>query len=445
MTPREQVARNLAAALLAREWTPIGMANAMRSVLGRSKAKAQTALIVRLIELEAGPAPPSPDRIVRMLLGSDDFDVASSAVRRGRKRLRIVLSAPLAQPSVEFCSTKAPPIATLGALADWLGLSCSELDWLADTRQQAARTLIPDLQHYRYIFIPKRRGLPRLVEEPKPRLKTIQRRILREILGHAAPHEAAHGFVADRSCLTAAAKHAGEAMVITADLESFFARTPIRRVHGIFRSLGYPWAVARALTGLCTSSTPPAVFERASSGGGHDPWTRRQFASPHLPQGAPTSPALANLAAWRMDVRLSGLAKSFDATYTRYADDLAFSGGEMLRDRAPTFLAAIADITADEGYSVNRGKTRLMPSSGRQRITGLIVNVGLNVPREDYDRLKATLNNCLRGDPAAQNRDGHPDFRAHLEGRVGWVEQVNPARGAKLRRLLRIIRWDDAA
>ena len=442
MTLREQIARNLAAALLAREWTPTGMAHAMRAVLGRSKAKAQTALIVRLIELDAGPAPPTPQRIVRMLLDSDDFHVASAAIRRGRKRLQIVLSPPLPQPSAEFFVTSAPHIATTGDLADWLGLSPRDLDWFAGARRQARHTLIPVLQHYRFAFIPKRSGLPRLVEEPKPRLKAIQRRILHEILTHAPPHQAAHGFVAGRSALTSAEKHAGEVMVVTLDLESFFTRTPARRIHAIFHSLGYPWAVARALTGLCTTETPPAVFARPSAGGRHDPRVRQLFATPHLPQGAPTSPALANLAAWQMDVRLTGLAKSFSATYTRYADDLAFSGGEELAGRVSTLIAAVSDIVGSEGHALNAAKTHVMPTSRRQRVTGIVVNDRCNVPRDDYDRLKAILHNCRRNGPEAENRNGHRDFRAHLEGRVGWVEQVNPARGAKLRRMLAGIRWD---
>jgi hypothetical protein len=71
----------------------------------------------------------------------------------------------------------------------------------------------------------------------------------------------------------------------------------------------------------------------------------------------------------------------------------------------------------------------------------VVANRRLNVGRPDFDRLKATLTNCLRHGPASQNHDGHTDFRAHLEGRVGWVESINPERGKKLRALLAQIAW----
>jgi hypothetical protein len=101
----------------------------------------------------------------------------------------------------------------------------------------------------------------------------------------------------------------------------------------------------------------------------------------------------------------------------------------------------VSAIASEEGFSLNGQKKRVMPSSRRQLVTGLVVNRGLNVPRRAYDALKATLHNCVRFGPESQRR-GVQHFRAHLEGRVAWVEQVNPRRGAKLRRLFDGIAWD---
>jgi len=240
---------------------------------------------------------------------------------------------------------------------------------------------------------------------------------------------------------SAARVHAGEAVVVVVDLKDFFLTTPLRRVYGLFRSLGYPWAVARLLTGLCSSATPPSVFLALPESRRPDWRTRKIYESPHLPQGTPTSPALANFAARQLDVRLHGLARSFDANYTRYADDLAFSGDDSFARRCHSFLAAVEDIAADEGYALNKRKTRIMRRSGCQRVTGLVVNDHLNVARADYDALKATLHNCAKNGPQAENRAGHPDFRAHLEGRVVWVENVNRARGERLRRMFEEIWW----
>ena len=98
-----------------------------------------------------------------------------------------------------------------------------------------------------------------------------------------------------------------------------------------------------------------------------------------------------------------------------------------------------------EGFALNHDKTRIMRRGGCQRITGLVVNQHLNVPRADFDALKATLHNCLRHGPERQNRDGHADFRAHLDGRITWVENVNPRRGLRLRRMFENIQWSDRA
>lgn len=166
------------------------------------------------------------------------------------------------------------------------------------------------------------------------------------------------------------------------------------------------------------------------------------FAAPHLPAGAPTSPALANLAAFGLDTRLAGLARTFGANYTRYADDLTFSGDTTLARRVTRFLGIVAEITADEGYAINQRKTRVMPQTTRQQVTGIVVNSHNNVSRTEYDRLKAVLHNCARNGPVAENRDNHSDFRAHLNGRVTWAENINPQRARKLRTLYDQIAWD---
>ena len=161
----------------------------------------------------------------------------------------------------------------------------------------------------------------------------------------------------------------------------------------------------------------------------------------HLPQGAPTSPALANLLAWTLDRRLHGLARVMEANYTRYADDLAFSGGGEFANGIDRFGKVVATIVHEEGFSLNAAKTRVMPRSGAQRVTGIVVNEHCNVGRAEFDTLKAVLHNCVRTNPASQNRAMVADFRAHLGGRVSWVEQINPPRGAKLRRLYDRIDW----
>ena len=165
------------------------------------------------------------------------------------------------------------------------------------------------------------------------------------------------------------------------------------------------------------------------------------YAQPHLPQGAPTSPALANICSWRMDCRLAGLAKAAGAHYTRYADDLAFSGDEDFEKRVERFSNHVAAILNGEGFSVNHRKTRIMRQGVRQHLAGLVTNERINIKRTDFDLLKAILTNCIRTGPENQNRDAHPQFRAHIDGRVAFAEMVNPAKGQRLRRLFEQIQW----
>jgi hypothetical protein len=140
-------------------------------------------------------------------------------------------------------------------------------------------------------------------------------------------------------------------------------------------------------------------------------------------------------------MRLAALARAYGAHFTRYADDLAFSGDQTFATKATAFLTAVKNITDDEGFLLNSRKTRVMRRGGCQRITGIVVNDHVNVPRPAYDELKAILHNCCKNRPDTQNRAGLRDFRAHLEGRVAWVEQVNALRGQRLRRIFNEIRW----
>jgi RNA-directed DNA polymerase len=161
--------------------------------------------------------------------------------------------------------------------------------------------------------------------------------------------------------------------------------------------------------------------------------------------GAPTSPAIANLCCWRLDQRLAGLARAAGATYTRYADDLAFSGNEAFAGHAIRFAIHVAAIALEEGFPVHHRKTRLMRPGVRQHLAGIVINRHSNIPRRDFDELKAILTNCVRTGPGAQNRNRHPDFRAHLAGRIGFVESIHPQRGQRLRALFQRIPWVDDA
>ncbi|MCB9780311.1 MAG: RNA-directed DNA polymerase [Alphaproteobacteria bacterium] len=319
-----------------------------------------------------------------------------------------------------------PELPTDDALAAWLGLELGPLRAFADL-QDRARHHPPAWRNYQHRWIGRR-----LIEAPKARLKHVQRRVLHGILDALVVHPAAHGFVRGRDRRSHAAPHVGHEVVARVDLARFFPSIHRRRVTGLFEAMGYPRRVARLLAGLCAARTPPDVVEAGPA----DAPVR--YDAPHLPQGAPTSPAVANALCWRLDQRLSARATASGHVYSRYADDLTISGP---RRGMRALVAAVQVIAADEDFVVAADKTRVMHQSEQQRVTGIVVNAQPGVPRRERERLEAILVNCGRTDPAAQNRDGHPDFAAHLRGRVAAVGAVNARHGEKLLALWQAVDW----
>ena len=325
-------------------------------------------------------------------------------------------------------------INTPGELGTQLDLSPTELEWYADLKQMERTVKTEQLRHYRYHQFEKRSGGSRLIEAPKQNLKGFQRWILRSILDHVPPHQAVHGFRKGHSIQSYAAPHTGQQLVVRMDLKNFFNSIGAARVVRLFEALGYAPSVARSLTGLCTNSTPAEFIDFRSPGAS-------TLASPHLPQGAPTSPALANLVCYRLDQRMGALANSFGARYTRYADDMAFSGDGRFARGIDRLIETAETIVADEGFYVNHDKTTAKGQNERQVIAGLVVNSHTNVHRRDYDRLKAILHDAATNGAAVANRDQHPQFRSYLQGHIGFVQATNPQRARKLWRLFDRIDW----
>ena len=147
------------------------------------------------------------------------------------------------------------------------------------------------------------------------------------------------------------------------------------------------------------------------------------------------------MSAYSLDVRLSGLARAFGATYTRYADDLTFSGPQALSRSLRDFIPLVSQVIRQERFRVNKAKRQVIRANRALVVTGIVVNRKLNIRRRHYDRLKAVLHNCVRHGPSSQNRGGHPRFAHHLRGRIAYVSQLNAARGEKLLALYNCIDW----
>ena len=413
--------RPFAASLSQQAWTETAIERHLRARLPARLARIARPLASALVERFPQAVSPDPPIILTFLKDQPETARIWAFVRQTGAQAAFPLGQPGFAPAPALANLGLPSLGTTAELADWLAVTPDQLVRFADLRGLSATTASPFAPHYRHHFVPKRDGTLRLIEEPKPFLKRLQRRILSGILDRVPPHDAAWGFRTGRSCIAAAARHGGEEIVVGFDLADFFPGIAFSRVHSLFRSVGYPAAVARALAGLCSAIVPhdalpdPRIAARE--------WLRHR----HLPQGAPTSPALANLAAYRLDCRLAGLARSLGASFTRYADDLTFSGDHRI---APILTRAVPEIVRDAGFRLNPAKTRLAGRSQRQTVTGLVVNQHVNIPRPEYDRLKATIHRL--SDPDDPRR-ADPAFLASLSGRIAWVEQVSPGRSLRLR------------
>ncbi len=437
---RRRLARALAGAMLAGEPDLHAICERLAETLGREFGWARL-LANRVLAAYANQVRPRHAELEAFLLRDRRFHWGCTRFAGELRVVRLVVGAPVMQPLGKASTWALPPIETEAALAKWLNLNPTELEWFADLKAiNCKRDSSQQLQHYHFRLVKKSFGSMRLIEAPKGRMKLIQRQILREILDRIPAHACAHGFVPDRSILTFAHPHVGQAVVLRMDLRNFFPSIQRARIQSIFRMLGYPERVSDLLGGICTNAVPRSVFHGIA--GETQGGLRQLYEQTHLPQGAPCSPMLANLCAYRLDCRLSGLARAAGAVYTRYADDLAFSGTGEFELGISRFAEAVRRIAEDEGFAIHPAKTKAMRQGQRQQLAGIVVNQKVNIGRDEFDRLKAILTNCARYGPASENREGLPDFRAHLQGRISFVAMVRPEKGSKLRAVFASIPWD---
>ncbi len=378
----------------------------------------------------------------------------STTLRRQGRTLRVVRGAPYRFARPNFASPGdfndlsedhnadalkvygLPELRTPEELAHWLEIPLGKVAWLTGRFFENERPQSEQEAHYHFHWVKKKTAGYRLIEAPKVLLKTVQTQILRDILDLVPAHPAAHGFVKRRSIRSNAAPHVGSAWVLKLDLTNFYPSVPFSRVVAIFRSLGYCREVAIWLGRLTTSGIPSNLSspDRLAN-------TVWPYRSRHLPQGAPTSPALANLSAFSLDVRLNGLAAKYGARYTRYADDLTLSGPGKSIPALKEIIPFAEWIVRNERFSTNKSKRRVLRRHQQQTVTGIVVNEKLTLSRAEFDQLKAILTNCIRHGGTSQNRAGHADFRSHLRGRIGHFLSVNRERGEKLRVLFQQIDW----
>ena len=432
----------LVAAILRTFWHPQSVLEYILDSLppNNRRAKWPANLVSRLFTTFVQPPAPSVSQL-QAFLQSDRQLAATLGRLKSLPKLSPLPSGDGSRPHPSLKHLDLPRVASRAALANCLSVPASTLAAFCEVRRPAEGVRYR-YEHYHYRWLPKRYGSFRLIEAPKERLKEIQSRILQLILDRVPAHPAATAFLKGRSIGEALTMHVGQDVLFRIDLKDFFPSIGIGKVRKFFRHLGYPCDVAECLAKLSTNVAPRRVLNQVPELHRSDSERlARLYELPHLPQGAPTSPALSNLVAYRLDARLTGLAASFGANYSRYADDLFFSGDRRYANVLNQFQPILLSILIDEGYLIRRRKTRTMRRGRRQTSLGLVVNDKINSSRESFQTLKAILFNCIRFGANSQNHDRNVHFREHLHGRIAFHASVNPRRGEKLRTLFNQIVW----
>lgn len=277
--------------------------------------------------------------------------------------------------------------------------------------------------HYLTFAIPKRKGGERLIMAPKRELKAIQRKLVTLLIDRLPVSPHAHGFLRGRSVRSNAEPHCRKRVLLRLDLADFFPSVHVGRVRGMLLALGYGYTVAQTLALLMTEAERQRVDLDGQT-------YYVPVSSRHCVQGAPTSPGLCNTLLLRMDRRLHGLGRKFNCSYTRYADDLTFSGDDP---GAIHKLRALATrIVRDEGFRVNPEKTRVFGRSARQSVTGVVVNEVLGLSRQKRRRLRAAIHHLGKEADAERRQTS----LARLRGQLAFLHMLNPEQAARLQNRL---------
>ncbi len=308
---------------------------------------------------------------------------------------------------------------TAEEIAFAMGISREKLRFL--TLNSPASTIT----HYTRFKISKKTGEERNISAPCPNLKSAQRWILDNILEKLEVHSAAHGFCKKRSTVTNAKPHVGADIIVKIDLQNFFQSISYQRVKGLFRELGYSETAANIFGLICTAFEIEEIerdgkINYIASG------------NRHLPQGSPASPAISNLICRHLDSQIAIAAKNLGFCYTRYGDDLTFSGDGEAPRRISNLMKEIKFIIWADGFSINHNKTQILGRSVQQQVTGIVVNTQLNISKKTLKAFRATLYQIEQEGLSGKKWGNSTNLIAAITGFTNYVSMVNPSKGAEL-------------
>jgi len=279
---------------------------------------------------------------------------------------------------------------------------------------------------------------------PDAPLLGLQRWIHEKLLSQQTPHSASTAFSAGCDPLKNAQLHCGAKWLVKMDITDFFEAISERQVYRVFKSFGYRPLLAFQMARICTRISPESLKYRNKR------WRTKGQEIGHLPQGAPTSPLLANLVCLKLDQSLQKIAEDYGCVYSRYADDLVFSANDFNRSKSSELIKKTSVELGAMGFRRNRQKTNVCPPGTRKIVTGLLVDQAEpRLTREFRERIEVHLFYAKKHgviDHSKQRKFRSPlGFRAHLHGLITYAEHVHPEFGGKCRLKFNALPWGDFA
>lgn len=295
----------------------------------------------------------------------------------------------------------------------------------------------------------------RIICVPDTFLLKTQRWIARNILSYGTPHDSSVAYAKNCNIVDAASIHCGCRWLIKLDVTNFFESFSEIAAYRVFRSLGYQALISFEMARLCTRLGPTT---KARSGNRWEVQANRTYKIAeyknsrigHLPQGAPTSPMLTNLALREFDENIRQIADGYGMYYTRYADDMFFSTRDhsFNREAGKKLISKLYGRMKEEGFRPNISKTRIHSPGARKLVLGLLVDGDTpKLTREFRSKVRMHLYYMNRTDigPAlhAKNRgfDSVMGLKNHVEGLINYAHQVQPKLGARWRAEFNKIAW----
>lgn len=373
----------------------------------------------------------------------DSQDFMRGARAEGRDSESITAAVSIAK-AIKQVSPDLPVIFSLSHLAHLVDVSPKVLRPIVDRMSDPYRHFRLRKKHGgKGSKAPKRRY--RDIYAPKPHILRTQRWIAQNILNAMPPHPSSFGFAPGSDILDAAALHCGCTWLLKMDVHNYFESITERQAYRVFRSCGYTALLSFQMARLCTRSVEKTHYFDLQETEYPHPIASDGF----LPQGAPTSPMLSNLAVYSLDVRLKRIANELGWKYSRYADDLAFSTEiDVSRTDALKLRGIVEAALANFGLSENSNKTRISPPGARKVLLGLLIDRERpRLTRRYKDNIEThlyALNHKGIGILAHQANRGFSSItgmRYHINGLISFAYHVDRKYGDKLYAEFNRIRW----